>query len=331
MPRLSDIQGQPQAVLVLRRAISAQRLAQAYLFSGPEGVGKVTTARALAAALNCPDSPGEGCDGCSACRKVAEGVHPDLHLIAPDQGSIKIDRVRALEEHLGFAPHEGKRRIIVVDGADLLNLHAANALLKSVEEPRPATLFILASAAPHRVVPTLVSRCQRIRFFPLRREALAALVARHSDADSASQGAAVSLARGSVGRALRLLESAQVATIQGTAGAILRAAQASTALAAFEAAGGAGKERLALAEALDFVRTWLRDLLLLSEGLDTEQRLVNIDRLSELRAEASGLSHDALLRRLRAVDEAEAALRGNVQQPLVLENLIFSFRGRATP
>jgi DNA polymerase-3 subunit delta' len=320
MPRLADILGQDSALTVLRRAIAARKLAQAYLFSGPAGVGKVTTAVALAAALSCEQAPGEGCADCPSCSKVERGLHPDLFLIAPDGAQIKIDQVRALEQHLGYPPHEGRYRVVVLDGAEQLNVHAANALLKSVEEPRPATLFVLVSATTHRLAPTLVSRCQRIRFAPLDPSTVLSILERDGAGDAAQQREAAALSGGSAQRAMRLLEGEHLALVQQTTAALLQAASSTSVLPLFEAVAEAGKDRPALVEVLDCLRVWLRDLLLVREGIE-QGRLLNADHLQRLRDEAQHVDRQAILRRLRAIDEAQAALRSNVQPALTLENL----------
>ncbi len=325
MPGLADILGQDQAVEVLKRAASSGRLAHAYLFAGPAGVGKATCARALAAALNCQQAPGQGCDSCSSCHKVATGQHPDLMQLAADGQFIKIDQVRALEQHLAYPPHEGRYRVVLIDGAETLNASAANALLKSVEEPGPGTLFVLVSAAPHRVVPTLVSRCQRIRFSPLEREVIALLLSRLSEASAADRGAAAAYCEGSLGRALTLLQEDRMAQLRQTAQALMTAARGEQAAALFEAASGAGKERQQICEALDLLRVRLRDLLLLGEQIDLSHRM-DAEPLQRLRELASELPRAALLAQLRAVQEAQAAVQANVNASLALENLTLCMR-----
>jgi DNA polymerase III subunit delta' len=326
VPRLSDILGQDPAMQVLRRAVASGKLAQAYLFGGPAGVGKVSAARALAAALNCLDAPGEGCEGegCASCRKIAAGLHPDLMVLEPDGAYIKIDQVRALEEHLGFPPHEGRYRVVIVDGAEQLNPNAGNALLKSVEEPRPRTMFVLCAAATHRVIPTLVSRCQRVRFLPLAQEVVRRILETQSDAEPAARETVALLSGGSAGRALELLRSEQVEAIRSTLGALLAAARSDEAGALFDAAGAAGKDRLELQGALDSLRLVLRDQLLCAEGLDPGRIASDLDQAA--RGEAQQLGFRALLQRLRAVDEAQAALRGNVNTTLALEHLVLRLR-----
>jgi DNA polymerase-3 subunit delta' len=335
MPRLSDIVGQNLAADVLLRSAGAGKLAHAYLFTGPDGVGKATCARHLAATLNCLDHPGEGCasggehDSCISCHKIENGLHPDLMEVAPDGAYIKIGQVRQLEEHLMFEPHEGRFRVVIIDGADQLNLNAANALLKSVEEPRPRTLFVLVASAGHRVVPTLVSRCQRVRFVPLQVDQVLEVVAGRSDAPERELRAAAALAEGSPKRALWLLSGEQMIFIQQTAAALLDAASAREVLPLFDAAAGAGRDRKLLGEALEVARAWLRDVLLCREGLG-RGRIVNADQLDRLEREASRLPRPAILAQLRAVNEAQAALRGNVHPTLALENLVLQMRQATT-
>jgi DNA polymerase III subunit delta' len=310
----TDILGQEQAVRVLRRATEGGRVAQAYLFSGPPGVGKATTAVALAAALNCETQPGVGCGTCLSCDKLARGLHPDLVVLEPvgkQIKSIKIDQVRALEEKLTYRPHEGSHRLVLIDGAELLNANAANALLKSVEEPRPGTVFVLATSAAHRVVPTLISRCQRLRFLPLGREVVASILASEAaEVPDKERQAAAAFCEGSARRALELLEGQRMGSLGEVVDALQGAVTGRSVAKVFEAAVGAGKDRTLITEALDLLRSRLRDLLL------------------EQVAQGDGAGRrEQLLERLRAVDRAQAAVRGNVNPALTLENLVFEMRG----
>lgn len=204
----SKIIGQGHAVAALQSALSHRRLSGAYLFAGPAGVGKRATAAALFCAVNCESG---GCDHCEICTRVSSGQHPDLIVIEPDGRFIKIDQVRALAENAAFPPHEARARIIVIDGAETLNLSAANALLKSVEEPRADTHFVLCTSAMHRVILTLRSRCQLLRFRPLSDQETATVVsaqlaaAGRPELTQQTKANALRLAEGSPGRALELL------------------------------------------------------------------------------------------------------------------------------
>lgn len=319
----SQILGQARPLSALRRAIDGGKLAHAYLFSGPEGVGKATTALALAAALNCENARDQGCGDCEPCRKLAGGHHPDLMVLRPDGQFIKIDQVRELEQRLAFPPHEARYRLVLLDGAERLNASAANALLKAVEEPRPGTLFVLVTAAVHRVMPTLISRCQRLHFAPLQHDdVLAALATAAAEQTPEARAAAAAVAEGSPGRALAIIESDALAAARVIAESLVEAARGDRAADVFEAVAEAGRDKEQLRFVLDLLRVRLRNLLLASAGL--EGRLGAEEAL--LATEAQALGSGRILRQLRAVQEAEGALAGNVNPSLLLETLTFRLR-----
>lgn len=163
---------------LLARALQSGRLAQAYLFAGPVGCGKHTAGLALAMALNCQSAPGVGCHQCDSCCKITEGKHPDVRTLAPEgkQNRIPIDTIRKqVIPVLAMPPHEGKARVFLIEEATAMQGPAANALLKTLEEPPANTHFILGSANPVRLLPTIRSRCQRVNFQALSPELAATM------------------------------------------------------------------------------------------------------------------------------------------------------------
>ncbi|PID38662.1 MAG: DNA polymerase III subunit delta' [Proteobacteria bacterium] len=321
----SQIHGQQRQLEALRRAIDSGKLANAYLFSGPAGVGKATTALAFAAALNCEQAPGRGCGACGPCEKLAGGHHPDLLTLVAEKQFIVVDQVRALEQRLAFPPHEARYRLVLIDGADRLNPSAANALLKAVEEPRPGTLFVLVSAVVHRVMPTLISRCQRLHFAPLPREAVESALERAlPDHDPERRAVAASVCEGSPGRAFGLLEGDGLAAAQATLDQLMSAASGSRAADIFAAAQEAGRDKAHIAQVLDLLRIRLRDLLLAQAGL--EGRLAGSSQADKVAERARALGLPRIRSQLRAVQEAEEALFGNVNASLLLENLALRLR-----
>ncbi|HET7745941.1 MAG TPA: DNA polymerase III subunit delta' [Vicinamibacteria bacterium] len=153
---------------LLARAVAGGRVPPALLFIGPDGVGKRTLALAVAQALLC-ESPegGEACGRCSSCHRVGKGFHPDLTVIQPEKGSIKIEAVRDLVREIAMKPFEGRGRVFVIDDAHALTEQAQNALLKSLEEPPAGTHIVLVTSAPQLLLGTIRSRCQALRFGPL--------------------------------------------------------------------------------------------------------------------------------------------------------------------
>lgn len=164
----AELHGQPKAVKLLSRALQSGRLAHAYLLIGPDGVGKATAARSLAAALFCRrQDPLAPCGQCGGCRKFASNNHPDFHHIRPDGPVIKIDQIRELKKIVGFPPLEAGLRIILLEDVHTMRREAANSLLKLLEEPPPGNLLLLTADESEPPLPTILSRCQTIPFFPL--------------------------------------------------------------------------------------------------------------------------------------------------------------------
>ena len=161
------LSGQDRVVGLLRRAIERGRVPHAYLFSGPVGAPLLDTAHALAAALNCQVSKGDACGECEACSKIIGGIHPDVVTLVREGAAniVPIESVRnQVIARIGLPPHEADVRVFVVEEATAMAPPAANALLKTLEEPPARTLFVLCTTAPEQLLPTIRSRCQRMRF-----------------------------------------------------------------------------------------------------------------------------------------------------------------------
>ncbi len=212
---LDEIQGQDRTVGLLRRAIENGRLAHAFIFAGPAGVGKRATALALARAVLCPDKPNIGCGTCIDCRLVGAGTHPDLFLedLAAAQAEratasmLSIEQIRRVCASLSLRPARGSGKVGIVDQAERLTAEAQNALLKTLEEPRGRATLVLVTSNLDALLPTIRSRCQRLLFAPLSDTMVASLLEREGVAADVARRAAA-LADGSLDRARELTSDA---------------------------------------------------------------------------------------------------------------------------
>lgn len=198
--------GQERAIEILKVYLKEDRLPNALIFSGIRGIGKFSLAKELAKASNCKAGGWEACDGCRSCIQIERGIHPDFFTFFP-QGAgeeITIELVRELGRFLSFSPQLGRRKFFLIDQAERMNEEASNAFLKSLEEPPGDAVIILITSRPRNLLATIYSRCQEVKFSPLKREQIQKLlVERYNLAPSEAKYLA-GISQGSLGKALEL-------------------------------------------------------------------------------------------------------------------------------
>ena len=284
--RFSEILGQQQAVDLLLRYINQGAAPQSLLFSGEEGVGKETCAIAFVAALLCRSPQNDGaCGACHDCRLFASSSHPNFSRVGLLEESkfLRIDEIRKLQEELSLKAFSDRPRVVILNPADRMTPQAANALLKTLEEPPPGAHIILIAHRVAGMLPTIISRCQKVPFFPLPIDLATSILSRHPDVrdEYAPETVRVACAAsgGSPGRALELLEN-----IESERNLWLSAFSDATAakiLSLAETFKGEGSDPGRLATPL----TLVRDLALLSS--DGSAAIINADLREELSAAAA--------------------------------------------
>ena len=215
-PAFPGVRGHQQATAALMRALERGQIHHALVLVGPRGVGKATFARGLACAMLCPQAPGRGCGECPTCRRVLLGHHPDVDWLTPDgkAGQISVDAARACHVRQAHAPYEADRHVIVVDPADALGEGAGNALLKTIEEPRPGIHFLLLTTNLQGVLPTILSRALPIRLGRLDDDDVREILGRHAaNVPAERRDLGVLLAEGSAGVAVELVGDPSLARI----------------------------------------------------------------------------------------------------------------------
>jgi DNA polymerase-3 subunit delta' len=331
---LRDIIGHRRLTTLIARAIERDSLPPTLLFAGPSGVGKWATARATAQAVNCPErvTPAatdlalDACGKCRSCDRIARGVHVDVIAVEPDdKASIKIDVIREVLSGTGYRPFEGRRRVVLIREADALEAASQNALLKSLEEPPPGTMFILTTALPGALLPTVRSRCMRLRFGRLTTTEIAAALIRDHDYSDIDAKQTAPIADGSIGQALALIDNdlamfreLAIGLLQHTAG---RAdAQSRVQAASALHSGGSKKERTRedVAIVLRLMASMLRDLEAINAGADASV-LANPLLAADLEPLARAYSGDRARAAFGAVDRALTALERNAGTKVVTE------------
>jgi DNA polymerase-3 subunit delta' len=330
------VRGQSAALAAFRSAADRGRLGQAYLLVGPDGVGKRLFATELAKALLCEKPPGPlaACDHCPSCAQVAAGTHPDVLTLATPEGKheLPIDEMRGFCTRMSLKPARGRRKVGVVLDADDFNEESANSFLKTLEEPAPGSLLLLLATGTDRQLPTILSRCQVVRFAPLTAADLrAVLEAEGVAADQLDR--LVRLGGGSAGRAIALADPAvwelRRALVDGVAaprpnfGALAEAWQRF-----YEDAGkDTAAQRLRVSLAVGFLVEAVRNALRLSLGADVPG--LDPDEADRLRAFADRLGPDRLLELADRLVEADANVARRVQLILVVESVLEQFTRRA--
>jgi DNA polymerase-3 subunit delta' len=322
-----DIVGNQRIRALLSRALEQGTLPPSLLMAGPSGIGKRRVALALAEALNCLQprtDPVDACGECVSCRKIARGTHPDIVVVEPgDSGAIKIDQIRDVIDRASYRPFEARRRLVIADDADAMLDAAQNALLKTLEEPPPASVFVLVSAMPDLLLPTVRSRCPRLRFAPLTEAEVAAVLMRdHGYAESDARAAAAE-SDGSLGRALEA-QSSDLSTARSVAQRVLaqvaRVADPQRRLEVVKeltsATGSPAGDRNQLGARLRAMSSLVRDLGVLGVQGD-RGTLANADLHDELSRLSSSYDCQRSMRAFQAIDTALAALERNASPKIV--------------
>jgi len=337
--RFSEVVGQPHVARTLTNALSRGRVAHAYLFCGPRGTGKTSVARILARALNCKDGPtAEPCLGCPACREIDSGSSVDVLEIdaASNRG---IDEIRDLRDKVRYSPARCRYKVYIVDEVHMLTVEAFNALLKTLEAPPASVIFVLATTEPHKLPPTILSRCQRFDFHRLSIRDIATRLGHVCENEGflVSDEALGSIARhadGSMRDALSLLEQTVSyagdgevipATVAEVLGAADREALSELTRAVSKRDAGAALVTLnrlieAGRDAAQIARDWsahLRALIMVKVGAG-EEGLVG-DELARLSDQAAWLSLESLTRVARMLAEVDSEMRWATQPRLLLE------------
>jgi DNA polymerase-3 subunit delta' len=295
--------------------LSRDKLAGAYLFTGPEGIGKYLAARTFAQALNCRNAKDDACGACASCLKIEKNSHPDVHFIdALDAEAIGIEEVRQLKQDISLKSYEAGFKVFLINDAHKLTAEASNALLKILEEPPQDSVIILVTAKPQLLFKTIISRCQRIKFSSLPTVSLEAILKEDYCLDSALAHFLAYFCEGRLGHALRLKDAD-----------ILK--EKNRIINIFNLSSLAGLDSLAkessrqdIRRYLNLLAGWFRDIYLAKSGIAHAQ-LINLDRRDELLRLIHRYSWPELENIFKCISDSMGYIEQNINTKLLLSNL----------
>jgi DNA polymerase III subunit delta' len=320
---LGNLIGNDNVREALRRAVERDKLPHALLFAGPADVGKRAFAVELAKGLLCDRPSGvEACDACPSCLRVSAGEHLDVRVFAPEGTFVKIAQMRELAREAFQTPFEGRRRVLIVDQAHALREEAANAILKTLEEPPPTTVIVLVTDQPYAMLATIRSRCRTLHFSPVEADEIERFLAANYRRPAEDTRLLARVAAGRVGRALatdlsvyRERRKEMLALVDVLAGTcdrlrLMKAAQ-------FLADAGK-KDKAEFDERIEIFRLVCRDVYGLALG-EPPESIANVDVTLRLQQIASAVTPARVARWVEAFDGLAKQLRQNVNRQLALE------------
>ena len=284
--------GQDKIVSLLDYSLKTDAVAHAYLLVGPRHVGKGTLAINLAQALNC-DGPEPPCGQCHSCQRILEGKHADVTPIGLDSKTeIGIDDIRGLQRLANLPPYEGKCKVFIIDDAEYLSTEAANSLLKILEEPPPRVVWILSAAEERRLLPTIISRCQRLELKPVPSERIQEALVNSYNVDADKAKLLTRLCHGRLGWALSALTNGDMLEQRSQRIAGIVSLLSASLDQRFAHAQGLASEfshnRKVGVEIMEMWLDWWRDLMLLKGGCS--EGIINLDYVPTLEEQVRRLS-----------------------------------------
>ncbi|MDD5060641.1 MAG: AAA family ATPase [Candidatus Omnitrophica bacterium] len=289
--------GQDRSIKIIKSYVEKSSFSGAYIFSGPEGIGKKMVALAIAQELNCSNSL----------------MHPDIHIIEKGLSQIKIEDIRDIQGQANLRPYEGKMKVFIIDNAHKLNQDAANSLLKVLEEPPKDTLIILITHKPQNIIKTVLSRCKQIKFPPMPREELENILVKNYSLEKSAAHFLSYYCEGRIGLALKLKDSPLFTEKNRIFDSFVLAQKNNE-------YNFAGQNKEELHNFLNILASWFRDIYLLKAGMP-ENETIHLDRKADLARQAARFSFKQLDDIISAISGSLLYLEKNINSKLILHNL----------
>lgn len=322
-----NILGHEWAVDLLQKNLANQRLRHAYLFCGPPGVGRRTLALKLAQSINCEqrEQASEPCGRCLSCRQIEKMQHPDLTVVQAEQvgGNLKVQQIREMQHSLSLSPYAGRYRVALILRFEEANPNAANALLKTLEEPPKRVVLMLTATEPERLLPTIVSRCEIIRLRSLPLETVSTGLQKHFDVSEEQAELLAHLSGGRPGLSIQYLQDPDLLLKRQSYLEDLGHLLTSHRVERFAYADQLSKGKDNIGDIMQTWATFWRDVLLVQSGSNVP--ITNLDRIDEIHKIARYVDIQKAKALIARIDRTQYLLSRNVNKTLTLEVLLLNF------
>lgn len=321
----NEIIGHEKAIESLKRSIKNNAISHSYLFEGEEGVGKKMVAYAFSKTLLCKEKGEEPCNRCISCSKFDSGSHPDFFPIEPEKGMIRRGEVDGLIKEMATAPFESERKVFIIDDSDLMNMEGKNAILKTLEEPPHYVNIILISSNPNNLLPTILSRVQSVKFYPVKPKEIVELLMDKYNVNEARAQFIAEFTKGAIGKSISLVEEEEFFNIRDEIIKIISSLASGDKTRAFSAMSFFNENKDTIDDILDIIIYWFRDILIYEE-IGESQLIINKDKLEKLSSQAYmnfGKINDIIGR----VEETKRNIKRNINYQLAIETMLLNIGG----
>lgn len=322
----SEIIGHERVIENMQKTIKKQTVSHSYIFEGPDSTGKFLVAKAFAKTLLCTVKKGFPCNQCSSCIKFDSGNHPDLYIEASTESSIKKEQIEELQKTIRVLPYESEKKVYIIEDAHKMTKEAQNCFLKTLEEPPSYAIIILTVNNSHSILPTVLSRCQVIRFRPVENKLIEeTLIKRYGQSQEKAKFIS-SFSNGVVGKAINLSQSERFNDIRdNTIDIIDCILKDNDKYRTLSFVDFFDKEKDAIDDILDIISVWFRDILVIKET-GNSKIITNMDKLDTIEKQANKLSKSKINDIIDIVEKTKNDIKSNVNYQLSLEVMLLKIQ-----
>lgn len=318
----SQIIGHEIQIKSLKNAIGKGSISHSYLFEGEEGLGKKKVALAFSKTLLCKGEKEEPCNICSSCIKFDTDNHPDFKMIVPEKGLIKKEEIENLIKSASTAPFQGRRKVFIIDDSHAMNIEGMNGLLKTLEEPPEFMNIILVTSISNRLLPTILSRCQRIRFYPVENFKIVNLLGKNNLLDSDKSRFIADFTKGSVGRSIEISSSDDFFKKRDEVIMMINDILKGDKTKALSSINFFNTNKDDIEEIFDIMLYWFRDVLIFKEVGKTDL-IINKDKI-ELLSRQSSIDFNKINDIMDRIEKTRVNIKNNVNFTLSMETMLLN-------